>query len=482
MMVGSLVMIEKRKEGWAAFFIIVGTFAKIYGIIGLALFFFVKRKWRFIFYLILWSAVALLIPLLFVSPQYLFTQYSTWIFDLSAKNTLNQFSFLQNISFVGTIRKISASASYSDLCIIIPAILLFCSTYLRLRQFKNLGFRMMTLGSLMIFVVIFSSGSENSGYIIAAIGVGLWWVALPRRGTLAWTLLTMVMIASLSRNLFPDSIYRPYIIGYALRSIPYTAIWLHAIWQMWRTDFTPAQSPKTDYSCADIDLVLPCYNPHEGWVGEVVENFDKLRAQCPSHKFRLIVSNDGSRCGFHENINTLRSAIPDLVVVDNAVNRGKGAAVRAAVEVTTAPLVVYTDYDFPYRTECMNELITKMVTDQYDIVLATRNHTYHNELSPLRRMLSWASRNLNWVVLGMSCPDAQGGLKGFNAKGRELFLKTKINRFLFDTEFIYNASKKTNVRIGQISATLREGIHLPPMSMKTMRREMVNFLKILSPF
>lgn len=62
LVVGALAMIEKRREGWAALFIVIGTFVKIYGIVGLAFFFFVRRKGRFIGYMALWSAMALLLP------------------------------------------------------------------------------------------------------------------------------------------------------------------------------------------------------------------------------------------------------------------------------------------------------------------------------------------------------------------------------------------------------------------------------------
>lgn len=34
LVVGALAMIEKRREGWAALFIVIGTFVKIYGIVG----------------------------------------------------------------------------------------------------------------------------------------------------------------------------------------------------------------------------------------------------------------------------------------------------------------------------------------------------------------------------------------------------------------------------------------------------------------
>ena len=158
LVVGALAMIEKRREGWAALFIVIGTFVKIYGIVGLAFFFFVRRKGRFIGYMALWSAVALLLPLLFVSPEYLWSQYAAWAADIVQKN---------------------GSPAYSDLLIIVPAMVLFLLSYLRTGQYKHFSYRLTMLASLLLFIVLFSSGSEHSGYVIAALGMGIWWVNFP---------------------------------------------------------------------------------------------------------------------------------------------------------------------------------------------------------------------------------------------------------------------------------------------------------------
>ena len=40
----SFVFIEEEKEIWAAFCIVLGTFIKLYGIVGFAFFFFQKRN------------------------------------------------------------------------------------------------------------------------------------------------------------------------------------------------------------------------------------------------------------------------------------------------------------------------------------------------------------------------------------------------------------------------------------------------------
>ncbi len=482
-LVGSFTLIERRKEGWAALLIVIATFVKIYGIVGLAFFFFVKRKGRFIFYMALWSVVALLLPLLFVEPSYLWEQYAAWFADIADKN-LNNIrvdQLYQNVSLLGVFRKVSGSSDYSDLPIMASGVLLFVFSYLRWRQFAARGFRLVMLASVMIFVVIFSSGSENSGYIIAAIGVGIWWVTLRRRTPFACVLLMAVCVATFANNLFPREIYRELIFKYALRAIPYALVWLHTIYQLVFRDFLSDQPPvqKTDLSRVDIDVVLPVYNPASDWDRVVVEKLEELKTKLSRHRLVLYLSNDGSTNGnFQTQAQRIATHFGDVHIIDNALNQGKGAALRSGVVQTTSPLVVYTDYDFPYRLESVVELVGKLENGA-DVVLAARNNTYHKKLSPIRLMLSKMSKRVNWLVLGMNYPDAQGGLKGFNSRGREIFLTTKVKRFLFDTEFIYKCSKRTDIEMTQISANLRDGVHLPGMSGKTIRTELKNLVKII---
>lgn len=53
----SFFLIEKEHEGWAAFFIVLGTLVKLYGIVGLAFFLFSRHKVRLILWLAVWSVI-----------------------------------------------------------------------------------------------------------------------------------------------------------------------------------------------------------------------------------------------------------------------------------------------------------------------------------------------------------------------------------------------------------------------------------------
>lgn len=100
---------------------------------------------------------------------------------------------------------------------------------------------------------------------------------------------------------------------------------------------------------ADIDLVLPCYNPPSGWEERVATHFREVERLFSPVRFHLFIVSDGSRRGYEpETIDRLRQLIPDVCVVDYKPNRGKGYALREAVKRCTSPYIIYTDYDFPY--------------------------------------------------------------------------------------------------------------------------------------
>jgi hypothetical protein len=111
--------------------------------------------------------------------------------------------------------------------------------------------------------------------------------------------------------------------------------------------------------------------------------------------------------------------------------------------------------------------------------MGNRESAYNEKLSLLRRIASKGCNYLNKTLLNLPYKDVQSGLKGMNAIGRELLLKTTINRFLFDTEFIWLASSYSNIRIKALPVTLREGVSFTSMSSLVYLNETGNFCRLL---
>lgn len=237
----SYYCIEKEQDFWAAFFIMLGTFVKLYGIVGLAFFFFSRHKGRLVLSLVFWAVVMFAAPMVFHGPDYLIGQYQEWYESLSSKNAENMFSTTTNVSILGMIRKISQCATYSDIWIILTGLVMFALPYLRISQYKYITFRQTLLASVLMFVVLFSTGSESSGYITPFVGIAIWYTAVPWQRT-KWDVALMIFAFILSSmspsDLFPAYIRNTWVKPYALKALPIALIWLKLCYEMYVRDYS----------------------------------------------------------------------------------------------------------------------------------------------------------------------------------------------------------------------------------------------------
>jgi hypothetical protein len=238
----SFVCIEKEKDVWAAFCILLGTFVKLYGIVGLAFFFFSKHKLKFSLSCVGWAVVLFVAPMLLSSPDYVIEQYVEWYHSLADKNMENLISTHQNISFLGMVRRISGWMSYSDIYLIIGGLIIFALPYLRFSQYQYPAFRKALLASVLMFVVLFSTASESSTYIIPFVGVAIWYITPPWKRS-DWDIVLMVfafILTSMSpSDLFPKYIRAHIVQPYALKALPCMIIWLKLMYEMCTHNYQP---------------------------------------------------------------------------------------------------------------------------------------------------------------------------------------------------------------------------------------------------
>ena len=236
----SFYFVEKERDGYATFFIVVGTLVKLYGIVGVAFFFFSKHKMRYITSLVIWFILLSCLPMIISSPEYQILQYQEWLTNLIDKNANNILSGAQNISFMGMITKIIYGVSdgkiiYDASWIILPAIILMTTGYFRISQWRSPMFRMQILAAVMMFVVLFSTGSESSGYITPFVGICIWFCCVPWQRS-HWDIILMVfafIVTSMSpSDLFPAYIRKELIQPYALKALPITLIWIKLAYEL----------------------------------------------------------------------------------------------------------------------------------------------------------------------------------------------------------------------------------------------------------
>lgn len=229
-----------------------------------------------------------------------------------------------------------------------------------------------------------------------------------------------------------------------------------------------------------LDVIVPCFNPRSGWEHNLADSVERLRTALPNGVLQsIILVDDGSTQGVtDQGLEQLQVHVPELAVMAYTENRGKGHAVRTGVGVATADIMLYTDVDFPYPERSMAEFYRVLADGEAEVVVATRGETYYRALSPFRKSLSKALRWWNGYLFSLKVTDTQGGLKGFDRKGKEVFLTTKVERYLFDLEFIRNASKK-GLRICPVDVQLKPDVVLPEPGWDVLFSELKNFAQLL---
>jgi glycosyltransferase involved in cell wall biosynthesis len=226
-------------------------------------------------------------------------------------------------------------------------------------------------------------------------------------------------------------------------------------------------------------VIVPCYNPPNGWEAMLATRFQAFRAQFDPAAFTLglIVVNDGSiRNVTDENIARLTALAPGTQIVRYEWNRGKGYALRQGVAASEADLHLVTDTDFPYTLESMAR-VASVLRERGGIAAGNRDTAYYQKVPAFRR---WLSRFLRWMlrhVLRQPIDDSQCGLKAFDNAGKAVFLETRIDRFLFDLEFLMLANGR--VQVTPVQVQLRDGVVFSQVGWKILAAEGKNFLRLL---
>ena len=245
MIIFSFTYVLRKKDLYSAFFIILGTLIKIYGIIGVCFFVFSKNKTKAIVWSLCFTVVLLLLPAIICGPTFAVQCYKDWYDVLALKNAgnINITGNQLDVCVMGMVRKITQNPHLSNLYYIVAAMLLMAASFLNFKLHKNLNFQIALLGSLLMFIILASTGSESPTYIIAFPGVGIWYVLERKKNFLSISLLVLtLLISSFSpTDLFPRFVRVNYLQPYALMALPVFLVWLRLNYLMITNQLKPIE-------------------------------------------------------------------------------------------------------------------------------------------------------------------------------------------------------------------------------------------------
>ena len=228
-----------------------------------------------------------------------------------------------------------------------------------------------------------------------------------------------------------------------------------------------------------LNLILPCFNPINGWEIRVCQHLASLQKQLDDSVIEPIFINDGSVKGVEQaHLTYLKEKIPHIKIIQYQDNQGKGYAVREGFRQADAPYILFTDIDFPYLESDLIRLYKKLCTEKIDILVGIRQADYYKQTPWYRAFISKMLKLIIGRFLKVKITDTQGGLKGFSRKGREILLKTTINRYLFDLEIIKIASRSKDIKLESMPVELRKEVQFASLNWVILKREFFNLLKI----
>lgn len=236
-----------------------------------------------------------------------------------------------------------------------------------------------------------------------------------------------------------------------------------------------------------IAFILPIFNEEKrfGHVKQFLENLAELVSEDYIHasiNFFDDASSDRSQDLLHDYRAIVMDATDTLFTVGYLEvhqvehNTRKAGLFIEGMRNISSDYYVFVDADNSFQTEDIARLLTVAQEDYYDIVIGTKDLTIEDR-GMVRRVMSFAKRNLTRAFLPKGVTDSQTGLKIINRRivHRILPYLHVESGLAIDLELMY-AAKKENLRVFQQPVTCieREGSHV------NIVKDSVAFLKTMA--
>jgi dolichol-phosphate hexosyltransferase len=125
-----------------------------------------------------------------------------------------------------------------------------------------------------------------------------------------------------------------------------------------------------------LTVIMPVYNERQS-LRTALERLLKTKLPLP---LDVIVADDGSTDGSIDTIHDLVDA-ERVRAIRSHVNRGKGSAIRAALDRASGDLVTVLDADLEYDPADYRELLMPVLSGEAHVVYGTRSFGAHTAFS-----------------------------------------------------------------------------------------------------
>jgi glycosyltransferase involved in cell wall biosynthesis len=199
----------------------------------------------------------------------------------------------------------------------------------------------------------------------------------------------------------------------------------------------------------ELSVIIPAFNEENRLERTLERVHDYLGTL--DYPSEIIVVDDGSTDGTAQIVRALEKKIPELHLIANDRNRGKGFSVRQGMLEAHGQIALFTDADLSAPIEEAPKLFAAL--ESADVAIGSRAMDRSLIEIHQSRWREQAGIVFNWMVrllTGLPFEDTQCGFKAFVLpKSRILFKQQRIEDFGFDPEILFLA-KRHGLRIVEV--------------------------------
>lgn len=190
-------------------------------------------------------------------------------------------------------------------------------------------------------------------------------------------------------------------------------------------------------------IVIPAYNESGRIPATLKSVVECVRASGWSAE--ILVVDDGSRDTTADVVRAFAASAPEVRLIQNPGNHGKGYSVRNGMLQALGEIVMFTDADLSAPIE-EAELLFAAIADGADIAIGSRwlERTRQTIRQPLyRQFFGRCFNGVTRLVMGLHFADTQCGFKAFTRDAAQtVFQLQTIERWGFDPEILFIALKR----------------------------------------
>ncbi|PHM55806.1 glycosyltransferase [Xenorhabdus sp. KK7.4] len=186
----------------------------------------------------------------------------------------------------------------------------------------------------------------------------------------------------------------------------------------------------------DVSIILPRYNENYSVIEKTIQRIRNIQEKL---KVQIIIVNDSDKNNFHDqDVVKIKKNYPDVLVISNCGNYGKGYSIRRGVDLAKGKYIFYTDIDFPIKESDFFIAYRRIEVSNVDLVIGERFSKNKSKANSYRKITSKIFLKIVNLLLNCKVSDSQCPFKMLKSDvAKEVFSKQKINGYAFDAEIIY---------------------------------------------